>query len=224
MRFGLAFLLAGGVGFLTTMWWRVQPTVPAPGASGTAALRAGDAGSSMLGSADLQPPPLNLPSDETCTDMALDEEPAAQGWTAETVRARLVARTQGHEGVELAALDCDEAPCVAWLLWRDGVADPALAYRWWSRLGAPVSVVDSADPRWVASAINDVIAAESMPTDLWTTSRSFPVTVAGSPDAMLQAVSVTPLGDAAKGPTLRRRVQERVDARLPALQAALAAP
>lgn len=74
-------------------------------------------------------------------------------------------------------MDCDEAPCVAWLRWEDGRQHPRLTYRWWSLDDAPSAA-------------------------LWTASHSYAVD-----DSVVQAVVIAPSRTSAAGSAaLERRL------------------
>ena len=180
MRFGVAFLVAAAASFLVTAGLRHAPTWVPPEPS-----------AALATVAPFQPPPLNLPAESTCTE-AWSGLTSRDAWTPDVVEARLRSRAAAHADVELVEVDCDEDPCVAWLLWAEGCTDPALAYRWWSIEAAPASA-------------------------LWTTSRSYALALPGAPEATLQAVSVAPPGPGVALAT-RERVQARIGARLPGLR------
>ncbi|MEM6927951.1 MAG: hypothetical protein AAF602_13555, partial [Myxococcota bacterium] len=147
--------LQSGVSFIVTGWVRgqIQPS------NGPQAMW-------------LQPPPLSLPDNETCTQPS-DAEivvAASPKWTPATVKAHLDELAGDHPEVDIVDVDCEQLPCIAWLYWAEGLADPDLAYRWWSlesERGGP----------------------------LWTASRTFEALLPDSPDGMLQAVSIAITGD-----------------------------
>jgi len=151
-----------------------------------------------------QPPPLNLPSEIGCTQewdplQAVAHDGDAPMWTREAVRAQLRESTAAFPEVELVDVDCDEPPCIAWLLWEEGWQDPELAYRWWRLEGMPAAA-------------------------LWTASRTFAVELTDAPDAILQAVSIAPPSTGHEaGATWQRRVEGRVRSRLSTLRQQLEA-
>lgn len=185
MRVAILVLLSAAVGFVVTSW-----------------LRQGQSSDPVLPMLPepvtfepFLPPPLDLTVASTCTEawnpLAV---PGAGGvvpsWPLDDVEAQLRAYTGEVAEVELVGVDCDEDPCIAWLWWPDGCSDPALAYRWWSLEGVPAAA-------------------------LWTTSRTFPTPVDGSPHGTLQAVSVAPAGSAPEASAAwQNRVGQRVLSRL----------
>lgn len=139
-----------------------------------------------------RPPPLSLPEDVPCTQQraALAAPPGGveATWTEAAVRAHLDAHTRGSVTVSLVDVDCTTSPCIAWLLWEEGIDDPALAFRWWSLEGLPS-------------------------TALWTASRTWPVEAEGPSTSALQAVSIAPPRAA---PDLAPDARNHLDARIAA--------
>ncbi len=146
----------------------------------------------------LQPPPLQLPDTRTCTDFGegVGVATPSPDWTASTVEEHLFRLAAEHAEIEVVDVDCDEAPCIAWLLWVEGSTDPALAYRWWSLEGDRGNAV-------------------------WTASRIFDVPLPDAPDAKLQAVSIA-LPASTSIHLAPDRVVERVQRRLDEVRARLA--
>ncbi|MEN0064192.1 MAG: hypothetical protein AAGA48_18725 [Myxococcota bacterium] len=194
MRLGIIAIISGAIGFVVAGWYR-QQVLDEP-------LEMPDF---AYGVVPYQPPPLNLPTDTTCTQeldlegiadplIAADPNLARALWTAEGVEDYLAAQTEPHENVDLIEVDCSDDPCIAWLLWNEGCDDPSLAYRWWSLEGG--------------------IPAAA----LWTTSRTFPVALPDAPNAVLQAVSVAPSGLAHETASAwQTMVQARQNAQLDSL-------
>ena len=111
----------------------------------------------------LRPPPLDLPA-AACSQVVSAEIP--ETWTRDAAERHLRRIVDAQDGVDLLGMDCDEAPCVAWLRWDDGRQHPSLTYRWWSLDDAPNAA------RWTAShtfhgadqVVQAVVIAPSRPS------------------------------------------------------------
>lgn len=141
MRPVMAFIVSSALGFGVTQALTPQPSAPAAWAP-----------------PPLRPPPLDLPA-SSCSEVPATAEAS---WSAEAAERFLVEQVDAFDGVDLVEVDCQEAPCVAWLRWEDGRRHPRLTYRWWS--------------------LEDEVGAT-----LWTASHSF-----RAPSGLLQAVVIAP--------------------------------
>ncbi|MEL6346901.1 MAG: hypothetical protein AAFV53_27560 [Myxococcota bacterium] len=146
MRISLVFLLSGAVGF-GVMWNVAQP--PGPPAQWTPP--------------PLRPPPLDL-SMYNCVQTTSEDTP--DEWSVETAEAYLLRIVSEYESVDLLGLDCDEAPCIAWVQLNDEQRHPGLTYRWWSLEDMPQATM------WTAShsfqddkrLVQAVVAAPARPS------------------------------------------------------------
>ena len=113
--------------------------------------------------APLRPPPLDLPA-AACTQGVLADLP--ETWTRDAAEQHLREIVATQEGVELLDMDCDAAPCVAWLRWEDGRQHPRLTYRWWSLEDAPSAALWTASHSYDAegSVVQAVVIAPSRPS------------------------------------------------------------
>ena len=113
--------------------------------------------------APLRPPPLDLPA-AACTQGVMTDLP--ETWTRNAAERHLRDIVALQDGVELLSMDCEAAPCVAWLRWKDGRQHPRLTYRWWSLDDAPSAALWTASHSFetAGTVVQAVVIAPSQPS------------------------------------------------------------